>query len=121
MKKTILYILIALLTICCVSCSKYDQKVSVSEIKKPQIITLHKKGNQHSIHAMRVHGSGSLAGNAELILMLNNQPYKTEHLNGKIEFTWGGDWYSDSMEIHYQPGKVESGNLNLEYVFYDLK
>ncbi len=70
---------------------------------------------------MGVRGSGNLTGNAELVLMLNNKPYKTEHLNGKIDFSWGGDWYSDSMEIRYQPGKVETGNLKLEYSFYDLK
>lgn len=121
MKKNIHYILIILLIVLCVSCSKYDQKLSITDIQKPQAITLYKKVNQRGVYAMGIQGSGNLIGNAQLILMLNDQPYKTEQLNGKISFTWSGDWYSDSMEVRYQPGKVESGNLDIEYAFYDLK
>lgn len=121
MSKNIHNIVITLLIVFCVSCSKYDQRLSITDIQKPQVITLHKKVNQRGIYAMGIRGSGNLNGTAQIILMLNDQPYKTEQLNGKISFTWGGDWYSDSMEVRYQPGKVGSGKLDIEYAFYDLK
>jgi len=119
--KIIHYILITQLFVFCISCSKYDQKISITDIQKPQKITLHKKVNQGGIYAMEIRGSGNLNGKAQIMLMLNGQPYMTEHLNGKISFTWSGDWYFDSMEIRYEPDKVESGNLDIEYDFCDLK
>jgi len=70
---------------------------------------------------MRIRGSGRLDGEAEIVLMLNGKPYKTEKMKGNIKFTWGGDWYADSITLIYRPLNVESGILILEYWFNDIK
>lgn len=101
------------------SCGKYNQKIEVTDVQKPQVISLHKKVNQKSIHSMNIRGTGKLNGEAQIVLILNGQPYKTAQLNGKADFVWGGDWYADSMELRYQPAKVDSGTLVIEYRFLD--
>ena len=67
-----------------------------------------------------IHCYGKLEGEAQLILMLNGAPYKTERMKGKVIIDWGGDWYSDSMELRYQPSSITSGQLVIEYTFTDL-
>ncbi len=69
---------------------------------------------------MGVHCYGRIDGGVRLVLMLNGAPYKTEHMTGKVNFKWGGDWYADSMELRYQPSNMNSGQLIIEYIFYDF-
>ncbi len=69
---------------------------------------------------MGIHCYGKLDGEAKLILMLNGAPYKTASMKGKVDFTWGGDWYADTMELTYQPSNVMSGQLVIDYTFSDL-
>lgn len=52
--------------------------------------------------------------------MLNGAQYKEADINGKISFSRGGDWYSDSMEFRYEPIEVRSGELVIEYYFGDV-
>jgi hypothetical protein len=56
-------------------------------------------------------------GEAQLSLMLNGKPYKTEKLNDNVNYKWGGDWYADSMELKYEPQVVNSGKIKIEYSF----
>ena len=121
MKRFRYLLVIVLLASMGASCSKYDQRLEIADLQKPQVITLHKKSDQGNIYSMRIRGSGKLNSEARIVLMLNEKPYKTEQMNGKVNFTWGGDWYSDSMELRYQPLKVNSGIFVIEYYFADLK
>ena len=89
----------------------------VPDVTKPVTIILKKDPGQGPIHSLSVIGSGKIAGNAEIILILNGGPYKTESLTGSVNFRWGGDWYSDQAEIRYTPTSVTSGNLKLKYKF----
>ncbi len=101
------------------SCTSYEQRSEITDLKKSQVLLLHKKSSQKNVYSMGIHCHGKLDGEAELVLMLNGAPYRTEHLKGKVNFTWGGDWYSDSMELRYQPGNVSAGQLVIEYTFTD--
>jgi hypothetical protein len=69
---------------------------------------------------MAIRCYGKLEGEAQLVLMLNGAPYKSERMKGKVNFTWGGDWYSDSIELRYQPINVTAGHLVIAYTFADL-
>jgi hypothetical protein len=73
--------------------------------------------HEPNIYAIHIRCSGKIDGQAEISLILNGKPYKTEQLNGKVSFSWSGDWYSDSAEIQYKPIKVSSGVLNFSYAF----
>lgn len=67
--------------------------------------------------SFQIRGIGSIDGVAQVDLMLNGKPYRTERLTGNVSFSWGGDWYSPAAEIRYQPLKVEGGKLEFHYEF----
>src|SRR5262245_61784172 len=98
------------------SCTKYPHEVRLADVQRPQVIMLKKEPN-----AIGIRGRGNLDGEAHVSLMLNGNPYKTERLNGKVSFSWGGDWYSDTAEIRYEPINVKSGELIVQYQFSSLK
>lgn len=76
--------------------------------------------NADAIYSIRVVGTGRIEGDAEVSLMLNGRPYKTEHLRGPIVFTWGGDWYASEATVRYTPTSVKSGSVKLRYRFFSL-
>lgn len=119
-KKLTFTLLVIQFVLILTSCTKYDQRLEIADLKKSQVLLLHKKPSQKNINSMGIHCYGQLKGETELVLMLNGAPYKTEHMKGKVNFTWGGDWYSDSMELRYQPSNTTSGQLVLDYTFADL-
>jgi len=93
--------------------------MTLADVIKSETIVLKKSAGQGAIHSLSVIGSGELHGDAEIILILNGGPYKTEKLSGKVDFRWGGDWYSDEAEIRYTPTSVTGGSLKLKYDFSD--
>ena len=100
--KTFGYILIVLvLAVLLSSCAKYDQRLAIKDLKRAQVVSLHKKPAQGTICSMGIRVSGKVDGNAPIVLMLDGAPYKTVDINGKINFAWGGDWYADSTELKH--------------------
>jgi|ERR1700741_4351532 len=96
-------------------CSPFDERVAVSDPSKPTDITL--TAAKSGIVSLNVQAVGSIQGTAEISLMLDGKPYKTETVSGRVSFRWGGDWYSPKAEIRYRPMKVEGGSLELQYRF----
>ena len=84
------------------------------------MITLKNSNNQKHVYGIDIRGLGNIDGDATITLILNGKPYKTEKLRGGVSFKWGGDWYSDTAEIQYTPGYVNSGELVIEYKFSTL-
>jgi hypothetical protein len=103
-----------------VGCSGNNQEYNIADVTKPETIMLKKVSSQGNIYSMTVVGRGYLDGTAEIVLILNGKPYKTESLSGDVDFSWGGDWYSDSAKVEYKPSSVKSGNLSLKYKFEDI-
>jgi hypothetical protein len=103
------------------SCSKvsYDQKLEITDLQKPQIIRLSKRPSQGNIYSLSIRCTGKINGKARM--MPDGKRQDTKELSGNVNFTWGGDWYADSVEIRYEPIQVSSGSLILEYTFSDLK
>jgi len=116
MKKIVAITLLALL----VGCSGKNQTCSVVDVAKPETITLAKLSSQGNIHSITIVGKGRLDGTAEIVLILNGKPYKTEKLSGDVDFKWRADWYSDSASIVYTPSSAKAGNVNLHYRFEDI-
>lgn len=113
MNKLIICFAVAILLSGCGGSRTHD----IVDVKKAEVIVLKKKPGQGPIHSLSVSGHGKIDGNAEISLILNSGPYKTEKLTGNVNFRWGGDWYSDQAEIRYNPGMVTGGNLRLTYKF----
>ncbi len=113
------HIALVLVILLC-GCSRLPQKTTFTAISEPATIALKARPGQKLIHAIHIRCSGTIDGQAQISLILNGKPYKTEDISGKVSFTWGGDWYSDSAEIQYKPEKVGSGVLNFRYSFKDL-
>ncbi|MBE9114350.1 hypothetical protein IQ249_00415 [Lusitaniella coriacea LEGE 07157] len=112
---TILGILAAsLLT---VSCDSYENSASVSDVTKEEVIVLETTKKSEDISSINIKGRGQIDGEATIVLMLNGEPYKTETLKDEVQFSWDGDWYSNTAEIRYTPVQVNSGDLTLEYSF----
>jgi hypothetical protein len=97
-----------------------DRTHNLADVTKPETIILKKKAEQGAIYSNSIIISGEINGNAEISLILNGAPYKTEKLSGKVEIHWGGDWYADEVEIRYTPTLVTGGSLKLRYDFNDL-
>ncbi|NTU42258.1 MAG: hypothetical protein HGA78_04240 [Nitrospirales bacterium] len=116
MKKIVPFILLLVM----ISCSTSKQTISITDIKRKETITIKKRDSQGNIHGISISGKGHVNGKAEIALILDGKPYKTENIVGEIEFHWGGDWYSDTATIEYLPLTVESGNLSLEYRFKEI-
>ena len=112
MKRTLLTLIIIVLT----SCSAYDENISINNAEKSQTITL-KNQNNKNVYAISIKITGHIEGKARIQLILNNKPYKTENINGSVNFKWGGDWYSNEAVIIYKTTKVIKGNLSIDYTF----
>ena len=101
-------------------CKMGAQIYKVADVAKPEIIILNKKPHQGAIHFFGVSGVGNIDGRAEISLVLNGNTNRWEQLEGKVNFRWRGDCYTDQVEIHYIPSSVVSGRLRLRYKFNDL-
>ncbi len=104
----------------CFGCGVSSQSYTISDVTKPEIITIHKRKSQGNIYGIKIVGKGYIDGEAVIHLILNGKEYQTKNLSGNITFQWGGDWYSDSAEIRYAPVNVKNGNIVLRYNFRDL-
>jgi hypothetical protein len=99
------------------SCVKYDQETKISAVTKAETIVLQKQADQEYIVSLHLRVHGNLDGQARLSLMLQGKNYKSEHVSGNINFTYDGDWYSNSAEIRYEPINVAAGTLLIDYSF----
>jgi len=115
MKNSLSFILLILLA----GCDVVSRSHVLADVTKSEVITLMKKPRQGAIHSFSITGTGNIEGSAEISLMLNGKPYKTEILYGRVDFQWSGDWYSDEARIIYTPKSVSGGNLKLKYKFRD--
>ena len=113
-------------------CGSRNQTHAIADVTKSETIILKKEASQDAIHYINVVGKGTLEGTAEIVLILNDKPYRTEKLSGTVDFQWSGEWYSDSATIEYKvimsphskrkalyTSSVKSGSLNLQYHFKD--
>jgi len=100
-------------------CGTVSRTQEVSDVTKAETIILKKKPGQGHVHYLTITGAGALQGTAEINLIENVKPYRTERLSGSVNFQWNGVWYADSAEIRYSPSSVTGGNVRLGYQFKD--
>jgi hypothetical protein len=91
--------------------------VTVQDVRKAETLVLGQETGEHHTSGIWVHGSGYIDGEATISLQLGGTPYKVAKLAGKVDFTWGGDWYSETAEVRYEPAPARSGHVVLRYRF----
>jgi hypothetical protein len=89
-----------------------DPSVSVRDVRQPETLVLGVETG-HPAYSISIHGSGRIDGEATITLLLGGQPYRVEKLSGRVDFRWGGDWYSETAEVRYEPADVRSGKVVL--------
>ncbi len=110
--RILLYFLLAGL----ISCSENYQvnTTNYENLTKSQTFTLTSKcGDQ--VVAIKIEGYGNSKGYSVIHLMLNNEEYKSEILDGEFKFKWSGDWYSEKAIIRYIANSDSTTNLTLSY------
>jgi len=110
------YFLFLFFTLMLTACDKSNQQFIVNDVSKSQDIFLesHKSGN---VHSLTITVTGDITGNSEIALMAGEKPYKLENITGKVNVTWGGDWYSEKATIRYTPKNASDGKLVIDYKF----
>jgi len=99
-------------------CSNQNQQLyKVSNVSQTELIILSKKKEQETISSFEIKINGKIDGKAKIALLLNDGVYKTENISGNVNIKWGGDWYSDEIQIQYEPQSVNSGDIKLKYSF----
>ncbi|MFZ1829742.1 MAG: hypothetical protein WAW42_13510 [Candidatus Competibacteraceae bacterium] len=105
-------ILLAMLTGC-----SHKQTVQVGDVSKPETIILKASRGQSAMHitgiSLRFHGQ--IDGEATI----TGTNVLTQKLTGIFDLKTGGDWYSDSCQLQYSSTNVHSGQVIIEYEFYD--
>ncbi len=118
MQKSILAVTVLIFL---AGCGINTQTYKLSDVTKARTILLGKKKGQGNIYGISIIGEGNIEGKAGISLILHDGLYKTENLSGRVNFKWECDWYSDTVEIRYNPISVTNGKLRLKYKFKDLK
>ncbi len=116
MRFCVIFISIVLLS----GCGGRAQSVDVTDVTKAETLTISKKPGQGGVYAISIRARGKIDGEAEISLLLNGAPYRTERIAGDVALEWGGDYYADDAEIAYTPINVRGGHLRLLYRFKDL-
>ena len=92
-----------------------SDEVRINSVAFSETLTL-KSENKHQ-HTIWLAFNGRVEGVARISLMLEGKPYKTEELNGDINFEWRTDWYSSEAILEYEHGTAKGGSLTINYGF----
>jgi hypothetical protein len=91
--------------------------VRITDSSKPAELKLQSRHHATSVTSLHVEARGKIDGAAEITLVQNGQPYKTERVNGPVKFTWRMDWYSPEAVVRYTPLTATKGTITLRYNF----
>ena len=73
-----------------------------------------------SIHALNISLTGQITGSATVYLLINEKPYKSKTIEGKVYATWAGGWYDDEAVFVYIPKNVILRRLKINYGYESL-
>jgi len=110
------YIFAILLAALLSGCS-HRRTARLSDVTKPESITLKASASQKPAKIFRIelHFRGQIDGDATI----GGKNVLTQHLAGTFDLKTGGDWYSDTCQLEYSPTNVHSGNVDIEYEFFE--
>ncbi|MEO8307241.1 MAG: hypothetical protein ABI616_04290 [Pseudomonadota bacterium] len=119
MKFRIIAIVLVVLVLVTAIVSLWIQPASVriTDSSKPAELKLLPRHSVTTVTSLHIEARGKIDGAAEITLLLNGQPYRTERVNGPVKFSWRMDWYSAEAELRYTPLTAKHGIITLRYQF----
>ena len=126
MKKISTFIKTSLLIITILLISFYFmidryQTYKLRNLNAKQYIYLNKKETQKDIVGYKIIFKGYIDGKAKIVMYNEDKIYNEKVISNKIEFSWGGDWYSDVIKLQYIPlSKIKNGNIEISYILETL-
>jgi len=111
-KETWIAVIVLAFSTFLVGCSK---EVQINSVASSETIVL--KSKEKNPTRIWLAFQGRIEGEAQVTLMLNGKPYRSEDLNGDIDFVWENDWYYNEAIIEYKHGNTKSGHLTIKYDF----
>ena len=103
---------------------KSSSSVNIKDINKKEVIYLRKSKHQETVYGFSVKIIGKIEGVAKVTLRQSSPKgnlHRKQIINGNVDINWGGDWYTDTIVIIYEPvGVVKSGKLKIDYEFNGL-
>jgi hypothetical protein len=108
---------LAVAGLCLYSTGILMPNVAVKDVCQPETLVIGRATGSPYTHGITIRGSGYIDGEATISLLLHGQPYQSAKLSGNVDFRWGGEWYSETAEIRYEPVNVRSGKVVLHYRF----
>jgi len=123
MKKVVLIVTLLLLGLFYINTQTHwitNRTYKVKDVSKKEKIVLHKMKVQEHVHAFFVQIRGHINGIAKIKFynsLGKGVLYRYKTISGDVNIRWEGDWYTDIIEIEYEPIDVKEGELSLEYSF----
>lgn len=100
-------------------CRRDDPIIMVTDSGREERLSIGKTAGQGPITELRLHIEGQLNGSAQLVLLLEGQPYHVFPLSDVIDLQWKNDWPHDRARLVYTPGTTTGGSLRIKYRFVD--
>lgn len=90
-------------------------------LNQSQTIEIKKGIHQKMIHSIRLHFTGNSTQNIDFLLSNSDSiPIHSIKLKGgEIDYYYQNDWYTDGAFITLGSTQKQSGQLHLEYEFFD--
>jgi hypothetical protein len=108
-------LLMALLT----GCREADPIISVTDTGQAERLSIGKTAGQGPIKELRLEVEGQLNGTAQLVVIMEGQPFHVFTLTDSIDLTWKERWPHDRARLAYNPGTATGGSLRVKYRFID--
>lgn len=97
-----------------ISCTNY-KVLREAVIDVPKAINLDNKSESHIV-LIDVSVKGKIDGSAVISL----SGYGKAEVEGDFDWSYKGDWYSDTAIVEYEPIDAKTGELIIQYKFYEL-
>lgn len=108
-----------LLLLALAGCRKADPTISVTDTGQAERLSIGKIAGQGSIKELRLRIEGQLNGTAQLVVIMEGQPFHVFTLSDSVDLTWEDRWPHDRARLAYSPGTATGGSLRIKYRFVD--
>lgn len=108
-----------LIAVALAGCREPDPLISVTDTGQAERLSIGKTAGQGAIKELRLHIEGQLNGTAQLVVIMEGQPFHVFTLADSIDLTWKERWPHDRARLAYNPGTATGGSLRIKYRFID--
>ncbi len=100
-------------------CRQPDPIISVTDAGQAERLSIGKVAGTGTVTELRLKIEGQLNGSAQLVVLMEGQPYHVFNLADTIDLTWTDKWPHDRARLVYTPGTATGGSVRVKYRFVD--